>query len=136
MPDEKIALMKALKRVWDLVCEKIVFVIVIVLLIAPLRRRKLAKILEYCLIYTKASQDSSYARDSAIEIYAILQRALAQLNQGMWIDEDEMIMLFAPTGDLQETSIDNGWDYQYLILSTQFDRALERHSRTSESNTL
>jgi hypothetical protein len=29
--------------------------------------------------------------------------------------------MFAPTGDLQETAMANGWSIEYLLLSAQFD---------------
>ena len=32
-----------------------------------------------------------------------------------------MVILFAPTSDLQEISIDSGWGDQFLIISERFD---------------
>ena len=37
---------------------------------------------------------------------------------------DEVELLFAPTGALQELSISNGWGEVYLKLSAEFDRTI------------
>jgi hypothetical protein len=37
---------------------------------------------------------------------------------------EDLIVLFAPTSDLQEISLDSGWGKQYLIISERFDSAI------------
>ena len=40
-------------------------------------------------------------------------------------------VLFLPTGDLQEVSMESGWSKEYMALSERFDRALQRLSTRS-----
>ncbi|MFX0021892.1 MAG: hypothetical protein ACFE9S_06165 [Candidatus Hermodarchaeota archaeon] len=37
---------------------------------------------------------------------------------------DDLIILFAPTSDLQEVSIDSGWEKLYINISERFDIAI------------
>ena len=39
----------------------------------------------------------------------------------MW----DLVILFAPTGSLQEISISNGWEDVYLVLASEFDTAIK-----------
>ena len=41
------------------------------------------------------------------------------------LNRDELKLLFAPTGALQETSMDNGWAGEYLLLSERFDGLID-----------
>ena len=41
--------------------------------------------------------------------------------KGKTLNCDELTLLFAPTGALQETSMANGWADEYLLLSAEFD---------------
>jgi hypothetical protein len=38
---------------------------------------------------------------------------------------EELTLLFAPTGRLQEISIGSGWGEEFVYLSARFDRAIE-----------
>ena len=37
----------------------------------------------------------------------------------------DLILLFAPTGSLQEISISSGWGAEYLTLASEFDTAID-----------
>ena len=37
-----------------------------------------------------------------------------------------LILLFSPTSDLQELAISNGWSKQYLEISSQFDKIINK----------
>lgn len=52
---------------------------------------------------------------------AVLDRGILAVELGNELNRDELKLLFAPTGDLQETSIANGWAEEYLSLSAKFD---------------
>lgn len=43
-----------------------------------------------------------------------------------WFGRQKLKILFAPTGNLQETSISGGWADEFLALSARFDAALEK----------
>jgi hypothetical protein len=55
------------------------------------------------------------------EIVAILDRGIESLERGTELNRDELRLLFAPTGDLQDTAMHNGWSRDYLLLAAEFD---------------
>jgi hypothetical protein len=60
----------------------------------------------------------------ASEIVEVLDHAIESLVLGTELDRAELVLLFAPTGALQETSMANSWSGEYLVLSSQFDRLI------------
>ena len=74
---------------------------------------------------SEASQDAVYSSTGVEEIVAILNRAMASIQQGKTLNRDELTLLFAPTGALQETSMANGWADEYLMLSAEFDGLID-----------
>ncbi|MHA2399786.1 MAG: hypothetical protein ACXADU_12980 [Promethearchaeota archaeon] len=38
---------------------------------------------------------------------------------------EDLIILFSPTSDLQEISLDSGWSEQFLLISERFDSAIK-----------
>lgn len=57
----------------------------------------------------------------ASDIIAVLDRSILAIELGKRPNCDELKLLFAPTGALQETSISNGWAEEFLSLSAKFD---------------
>lgn len=84
----------------------------------------LIAVLRRCRALSDVSQDAMYASASAAEVVAALDRGIAALTSGGQPDRTELTLLFAPTGDLQETAIANGWAGEYLTLSAEFDRQI------------
>lgn len=74
---------------------------------------------------SQASQDAVWASTSASEILAILNRAIESLEHGTPVNLNELKLLFTLTGALQETSMDNGWSGEFLLLSAQFDDLID-----------
>lgn len=73
------------------------------------------------------SAESDWAALTPAEVVAILDREISALkNTGRLADEVELSSLFAPTAELQEISMANGWSARYLELSSRFDEAMER----------
>jgi hypothetical protein len=85
----------------------------------------LIDILKRCRELAMESQDALYSSSTVLEILAILDRGIVSLECGGQLVGNELKLLFAPTGDLQETSIANGWADEYLLLSAEFDRQIE-----------
>jgi len=85
----------------------------------------LIDILRRCRDLTKASEHRGWSSATISEIVAVLDRAIVAIQCGAQPNSDELKLLFAPTGDLQETSIANGWDEEYLILAARFDALME-----------
>lgn len=85
----------------------------------------LLKILKRCRALSQASQDALWSERGVSAVVAVLNRGIESLECGTELNRDELILLFAPTGDLQETAITNGWSDEYLSLSAEFDRLIE-----------
>ena len=62
-----------------------------------------------------------YASMSTLEITAAIGRGLEAVERGTRLKREELTLLFAPTGDLQETAIANGWGDEYCRLAAKFD---------------
>lgn len=92
----------------------------------PQDPRKLISVLKETLNYVQVSDDSVYARYGVNEITAQLKTATACLERGEAVRDIDLSLLFAPTGDIQETSIENGWADEFIVLSDRFDRAVGR----------
>jgi hypothetical protein len=85
----------------------------------------LIDVLKRCRELSQASHDSVWSSTGVPEIVAILDRGIDALERGAEVDRDGLKLLFAPTGALQETSMDNGWADEYLLLSAEFDRLIQ-----------
>ena len=64
-------------------------------------------------------------RDRASALHEI-DEILATLRAGEVPDRLRMRVLFAPTGPIQEASINAGWEDEFLALASDFDLALAR----------
>ena len=78
-------------------------------------------ILKRCRAWCRTSQDAPWSSLGVAEIIAILDRAITSLEREEDPDRDELRLLFAPTGPLQDTSIHNGWSDEYLQFAAAFD---------------
>jgi hypothetical protein len=57
---------------------------------------------------------------------AELDRLIAAVASGPLPPRLDLMVLFAPTGPMQEVSLSSGWADEFLALSTRFDTAVER----------
>jgi hypothetical protein len=85
---------------------------------------KILTTLKRALELVGASRSSVWAGGSLEEIAAQLRAAIAAVESRTLLDRDELRVLFAPTGPLQELSIDNGWGDEFLSLAQQVDAFL------------
>ena len=95
----------------------------------------LIDVLKRCLALTEVSQDAAFSPTRTVEIVAILNRGIESLGHDKELDRSELKLLFAPTGALQETSIDNGWADEYLLLAARFDGLIEQSPNNSLQQT-
>ncbi len=82
-------------------------------------------VLARCRELSAASQDVLYSSTGTAEIVLILDPAISCIRHGAELDREELKLLFAPTGALQETAMDNGWSDEYLLLSEDFDGLID-----------
>jgi thymidylate kinase len=59
--------------------------------------------------------------DSKEEVIDELERHIMLLQKEDFSKINELILLFAPTSDLQELSISNGWGKQFVEIAEKFD---------------
>lgn len=95
------------------------------------RREALIGALRRTLELIASSQSSSWSPDDVKEIIQQLEAAIAALRSGVPVDRARLGFLFAPTGPIQETSIDNGWADEFLTLSQAVDELLAKPDRGS-----
>lgn len=84
---------------------------------------------EECLVKVieriESSEDSIWAGLGGDEVCLDLKAAIEEIKEGKEIDLGHLKMLFAPTGPIQEISMDNGWGDEYIKLSGQFDTLIK-----------
>ncbi len=62
--------------------------------------------------------------DSPEDLIEELDNHIKNLTKEDFSKIDDLIILFAPTSDLQEIAIDNGWGDLYIELSEKFDSTI------------
>ena len=71
------------------------------------------------------SEESDWAALAPAEVIAILERELKSLcASGQLHNKTELTSIFAPTAEMQEISMANGWSDEYIRLSSAFDAAI------------
>ena len=63
--------------------------------------------------------------DTKEDIISELDSHILKLKKEDFSTLGELIILFAPTSDLQEISLDSGWGHLFLSISKKFDSAIE-----------
>lgn len=61
-----------------------------------------------------------------IEALKELDDIIAAIESGTLPERGKVSVLFAPTGSIQEVSINSGWSLEFLALSEKFDHAESR----------
>jgi hypothetical protein len=75
----------------------------------------------------RPSNDFAWSRwERADDALRELDRLIAAVEIGPLPERLGLTVLFAPTGSIQEVSINSGWSMEFLALSARFDAALER----------
>jgi hypothetical protein len=85
----------------------------------------LVQILKEVRALLAVSAESDWAALTPAEVMMILNREILALETtGRIADAVELTSLFAPSAEVQEISMANGWSERYLELSSQFDAAI------------
>jgi hypothetical protein len=83
---------------------------------------KLVSALEETISYLKTSQSSDWSTLPVEEIVGRLEREVGKVRSLKPTDVNLLNRLFAPTGALQEISIENGWGTEFLRISEVIDQ--------------
>ena len=81
----------------------------------------LVSALETTLSFLRESESSFWSSLSVEELISKLEDELHKSKNSQQFDLKQLKFLFAPTGPIQDTSIDNGWGDQYLEISKTID---------------
>jgi hypothetical protein len=88
---------------------------------------------ELLVLVSRPGTDVTFSGyDSPKDAAADLRGHLASLITGDLARIDKLMHLFAPTGALQEISINSGWGPQFMLLSAQFDAAIDQMRQSGE----
>jgi hypothetical protein len=82
---------------------------------------KLIFALEETISYLRTSEESGWSVLSPDEIIQKLEVELTKARSAQPVDVIKLDRLFAPTGVIQEVSINNGWGTKFLRLSEVVD---------------
>ena len=77
------------------------------------------------LALVESSRSSAYASET-LEIAQEVRSLIATLEAGAVVDRSHLGVLFAPTGPIQETALDNGWGDEFLSLAGTVDKFLAK----------
>jgi hypothetical protein len=83
---------------------------------------ELISVLEETISFLNNSYSSDWANMSVEEIIQGLESEITKIKNCQAIDISLLGFLFAPTGAIQETAIDNGWGEDFLRFSEIIDR--------------
>ncbi|MBL8099429.1 MAG: hypothetical protein JNK81_09615 [Anaerolineales bacterium] len=86
---------------------------------------KLLSALKETLTYLNNSESSVYSNRSVNEIIQDLEKIILEINKSQRYNKAHLGFLFAPTGAIQDTSIDNGWGDKFLEISSVVDHFVE-----------
>ena len=83
---------------------------------------RLISALEETISFLQKSESSDWSSLSPQEIIRRLEAEVGKAQNRKPVDVDLLDRLFAPTGVLQEISMDNGWGTKFLRLAEIVDR--------------
>ena len=95
---------------------------------AEAARRKLVEVLrEVRALLALPNNDfaGSSWRDSA-EALATMGKYIAAIESGLLPSHHDLDLLFAPTGPIQEVSLNSGWGEEFLVVADQFEQVAEQ----------
>lgn len=78
--------------------------------------------LERTINHLEKSEDADWSNLTAGEIKELLKVELQKIRSKQELNKSELAVLFAPTGAIQETAIQNNWNKEYLLISFVIDR--------------
>ena len=89
---------------------------------------RLISVLEETISFLQKSESSTWSSLSPQEIIRRLEAEIGKAQNRRPVDVDFLDRLFAPTGVIQEISMDNGWGTRFLHIAEivdQFTRSSE-----------
>lgn len=72
--------------------------------------------------FLENSEDSIWSNLSAVENKERLQEELNKIENNQKFNNLELAILFAPTGSVQETAMENDWHKEYMEIADIIDK--------------
>jgi hypothetical protein len=85
---------------------------------------KLISALEETITYLRKSDSSGWSNMSSAEIIRKLEAEVVKAQNRKPVDVYTLERLFAPTGVIQEASIENGWGTRFLCIAEVVDECI------------
>lgn len=82
--------------------------------------------LEETISFLRNSQSSDWAGMSVEELILELESEIARAKNAQPVDAKRLGLLFAPTGPIQEISLDNSWGEEFLRIAEVVDQFIDR----------
>ena len=82
--------------------------------------------LKNLLEHLHLSENSACATISVLELKTFINDTIGKVENNEVVEIDKLKILIAPTGSLQEISIDNGWGKEFLKISEKIEKAIDR----------
>lgn len=89
-------------------------------------KQDLIDALKKAIRFLENSQDSDWSNLTAVEIKDVLRGELYKIENNQEFDKLELAVLFAVTGNIQETAMRNDWLTEYLRIADVIDKYTER----------
>jgi hypothetical protein len=80
--------------------------------------------LEKLLEYLNQSTDSIYSSKGVLEIKKFINETINNIDCNKNIEIDELKILIAPTGNIQDISIDNGWGEEFIKIANDIENTI------------
>ena len=74
--------------------------------------------LRRCKTLLQCSEESAWAGIALPELIDDVDNAISAIQDSRPVDKQRIGLLFAPTGSIQETAIDNGWGDEFIALAS------------------
>ena len=86
----------------------------------------LIQTLEMLMVLVEGSGDSAWASMDKEAVVKKINKQIRRMKKGKAGNLVELRVLLAPTGPIQEISIDNGWGERFLELAGEIDRMINQ----------
>lgn len=89
-------------------------------------QKELIELLEQVINHLDNSEETYWSPLTPNEVKEIIEKEVQHLIDGQVVNKEQLILQFLPTSTLQDISIDNGWGDEYIVLSSKFDKLIDK----------
>lgn len=90
------------------------------------KQKQLIEVFNETIEHLSKADDISWGGMSAAEVVMDLKISIEELETGKKLDKNYLKTHYAPTGLIQEHSIEHNWSKEYMELASKFDKLIGR----------